>query len=64
MLNLLSTIDGSDPPLTQGQRERYADLSEEWQTHKKKLEAIMNNEVNAFNLLYKNEGLPAVIIPD
>ena len=29
MINLLETIDGSDPPLTQGQRDRYGDLSEE-----------------------------------
>ena len=64
MLNLLSTIDGSDPPLTQGQRQRYADLSEEWESYKKKLNQIMNNEISEFNRLYKKEDLPAVIIPE
>ncbi|MEA1880941.1 MAG: hypothetical protein U9N31_00845, partial [Candidatus Marinimicrobia bacterium] len=64
MLNLLGTIDGSDPPLTRGQRERYADLSEEWQSYKKKLDQIMDHEVGEFNRLYKEEGLPAVIIPE
>ena len=64
MINLLETIDGSDPPLTQGQRDRYGDLSEEWHKHKKKLDSIINNEVTEFNRLYKKEGLPAVIILD
>ena len=64
MINLLETIDGSDPPLTQGQRDRYGDLSEEWYKHKKKLDSIINNEVTEFNRVYKEEGLPAVIIPN
>lgn len=64
MLNLLGTIDGSNPPLTQGQRERYADLSEEWQSYKKKLDQIMDHEVGKYNQLYKEKGLPAVIIPE
>ena len=64
MINLLETIDGADPPLTQGQRNRYGDLSEEWHKHKKKLDSIINNEVTEFNRLYKKEGLPAVIILD
>jgi len=64
MLDLLSTIDSSDPPLTQGQRIRFSDLSEEWQSYKKKLDNILNEEVQEYNQLYKQEGLPAVIIPD
>jgi len=64
MINLLETIDSADPPLTQGQRNRYGDLSEEWHKHKKKLNSIINNEVTEFNRLYKKEGLPAVIILD
>ena len=64
MLSLLSTIDGSDPPLTQGQRERFVDLSEDWQTYKKNLNQIMDNEVGEFNRLYKEEGFPAIIIPE
>ena len=64
MINLLETIDSADPPLTQGQQNRYGDLSEEWYKHKKKLDSIINNEVTEFNRLYKKEGLPAVIILD
>jgi hypothetical protein len=64
MLSLLSTIDGSDPPLTQGQRERFVDLSEDWRTYKEKLNQIMDNEVGEFNRLYKEEGFPVIIIPE
>jgi len=64
MINLLQTIDGSDPPLTQGQRERYADLMDDWDMYKEKFENILNNEVNEFNTQYKAAGLPAVIIPN
>jgi len=64
MLDLLSTIDSSDPPLTQGQRIRFSALSEEWESYKKKLDDILNEEVQEYNQLYKQEGLPAVIIPE
>jgi len=64
MINLLGTLDSSDPPITQGQKDRYGDLSEDWYKYKNKLNSIMNNEVNEFNRLYKKEDLPIVIIED
>jgi len=64
MINLLQTIDGSDPPLTQGQRDRYGDLVEDWDVYKEKFEGILSNEISEFNHLYQQTGLPAVIIPN
>ena len=64
MINLLQTIDGSDPPLTQGQRDRYGDLVEDWDAYKEKFEGILSNEINEFNHLYHQAVLPAVIIPN
>ena len=64
MINLLGTIDGSDPPLTQGQVDRYSDLSEEWNNYKKKLDEIINNQISSYNELYRLAGLPAIIIKD
>ena len=64
MINLLQTIDGSDPPLTQGQRDRYGDLVEDWDAYKEKFEGILSNEISEFNHLYQQTGLPAVIIPN
>ena len=64
MINLMGTLDRSDPPITQGQKDRFGDLSEEWYQYKNKLNSIMNNEVNEFNRLYKKEDLPIVIIED
>ena len=62
MINLLGTIDTSDPPLTQGQVDRYSDLSEEWNNYKKKLDDIINNQISSYNELYRLAGLPAIII--
>ena len=64
MINLLGTIDGSDPPLTQGQVDRYSDLSEEWNNYEKKLNEIINNQISSYNELYRLAGLPAIIIKD
>ena len=64
MINLMGTLDSSDPPITQGQKDRFGDLSEEWYQYKNKLNSIMNNEVNEFNRLYKKEDLPIIIIED
>ena len=63
MINLLNTMDQSDPPLTQGQKDRYNDLSKEWNKYKEKFDLIISNEVNRYNQLYDEANLPAVIIP-
>ena len=64
MINLLSTMSQSDAPLTQGQRDRYNDLSKEWDDYRNKFEMIITNEVRSYNDLYNKAQLPAVIIPD
>ena len=64
MINLLSTMRQSDAPLTQGQRDRYNDLSKEWDDYRNKFEMIITNEVRSYNDLHNKAQLPAVIIPD
>ena len=64
MINLLNTMSQSDAPLTQGQRDRYNDLSKEWDDYRNKFEMIIANEVRSYNDLYNKAQLPAVIIPD
>tara|TARA_Y100001968_G_scaffold292229_1_gene297281 strand:- start:451 stop:1056 length:606 start_codon:yes stop_codon:yes gene_type:complete len=64
MINLLGTIDGSDPPLTQGQIDRYSDLTDEWYNYKKKLDEIIDEQIRSYNELYRLAGLPAIIIKD
>ena len=48
----------------QGQRDRYNDLSKEWDDYRNKFEMIIDNEVRSYNDLYNKAQLPAVIIPD
>ena len=64
MINLLGTIDRSDPPLTQGQIDRYSDLTDEWYNYKKILDEIINNQIRSYNELHRSAGLPAIIIND
>lgn len=64
MINLLQTVDGSDPPLTQGQRDRYADLVSNWEEYKNLFNDILDDEISEFNRLYEESGLPAVIFPE
>ena len=64
MINLLGTIDRSDPPLTQGQIDRYSDLTDEWYNYKKKLDEIIDDQIRSYNELHRSAGLPAIIIND
>ena len=63
-LYMLSAVDGVEPPLTEGERERFEDLVEEWTTLQEEMQEILDIDVPAFNLLYQQQALPAVIIPE
>jgi len=64
MMSLKSFIDVADPRLTQGANERFDDLKKEWEAFAKRRDELINVELNAFNDLYKQLGLPAVILGD
>ena len=61
---MLSSVDGVEPPLTEGERMRYEDLVAEWETFKGEMQSILDTDVPAFNTLYQQQALPAVIIPE
>jgi len=62
LLNLASYIDQADPRVTQGAKERLRDLLKEWEVYQTEYKAIINEEMAAYNLAYKNLNLPAIII--
>ncbi|MCA0133795.1 VPS10 domain-containing protein [Winogradskyella alexanderae] len=62
LINLLSYIDQADPKVTQGAKERFADLMKDWQVYKNEHNAIINNEMAAYNQAYKDLNLPAIIL--
>ncbi len=62
ILALLSTIDSSDPPVTDGARDRYGDLMAEWDERQDEFERIVTDEVETFNKLYRELEIPAIVI--
>jgi len=62
LLFLKSYIEGIHPKVTAGARERMRDLEADWQTYRAERDAIIQNEMTAFNRLYKNLDIPAIIL--
>ncbi|MEN0048084.1 MAG: glycosyl hydrolase, partial [Bacteroidota bacterium] len=63
LMNLKSRADSFVPQLTKGASQRLKDLSAEWNVHQKAMEEILDEEVEAFNAAYKQQSLPAVVVP-
>ncbi|MDX2046437.1 MAG: hypothetical protein SFU87_06605, partial [Chitinophagaceae bacterium] len=59
--NIKSLADGHDPRITQGVKNRLADLEKEWAIHKNTMQNVLKKEVEAYNNLFKNKNLPAII---
>jgi len=63
MINLMSDIDASDPPLTTGMKTRFAELQAEWEQLQPKWRRILEQDVPKFNALFLQNAIPAVIVP-
>ena len=64
LIQLKSYIDQADPKLTKGAKERFNDLMKDWEVYKNERDAIIETEMNAYNILYKSLNIPALIIND
>lgn len=60
-LYLYGIIDSSSPPVTNGVKKRLADLKQKWNQKKREKEQLLNEEVEAFNALFEEQNIPAVI---
>ena len=60
---LRNAIDSSQVGPTEGQRQRFADLSRQWATHRTAVDAVLGAEVTAFNQLVRERNIPAVGVP-
>lgn len=61
-MGLKSYVDTAEPKVTQGAKERLKDLMAEWKTYESERNAIVNDEMKAYNKLYDDLGLPAIIL--
>lgn len=64
LLVLKGYIDQADPKVTQGAKERFADLMNDWKAYEKERDAIISNEMTAYNNLFKSLNIPAIILED
>ncbi|MDH5316488.1 MAG: hypothetical protein OEW44_08400, partial [Gemmatimonadota bacterium] len=63
LTGLMGAIDGTEPPLTSGQKQRFADLQAEWARHKAAVDQVLGAELDSFNRLVGEKNVPAVVLP-
>ncbi len=60
--DLRGKVDVHDPRITQGVRDRLRDLEAQWNTHQASLRNLMEKDVAAYNQLFREQNIPAVIV--
>ncbi|NNG10878.1 MAG: glycosyl hydrolase, partial [Arenibacter sp.] len=63
-MNLKNYVDAAEPKVTKGAKERLGDLLGQWKTFEDEKKAIVETEMAAYNLLYKQLELPAIHLKD
>ncbi len=59
---LRGAVDGAEGMVTDGSREMFADLSEQWTRHRAELDVLLGPELDEFNRIVSEHGIPAVIV--
>jgi hypothetical protein len=57
LFNLMQTIDGNTPPLTEGEISFYNELQEQWNGLEKSVDKILLEDVKEFNDLLREKGV-------
>lgn len=61
-MELKSYVDAAEPKVTQGAKMRLHDVMAKWNTFENERNAIVDKEMQAYNRMYKEMGLPAIIL--
>ena len=64
LIQLNGYISAAEPQVTKGAKERWADLQKDWQVYEKEQKSIIDKEMAAYNLMYKELGLQAILMPN
>jgi len=62
-MDLMGKVDSTAPPINQGIERRLADLEAAWAEHRAERDRILAEDVAAFNQLFAEHQVPAIIIP-
>jgi len=60
--HLRSAVDVHDPRVTQGVRQRFADLEKQWAALQQELEKLINHDIAGFNEQFRSLAVPAVVV--
>lgn len=63
-MQLKGFVDVADPRITSGAKERFNDVSTQWKVFSDQRKQLINVELAAFNQLYAELDLPAVILKE
>jgi photosystem II stability/assembly factor-like uncharacterized protein len=64
IMYLRGFIDNADPELTQGAKQRFNDLQQDWKVYSDERDAIVRSEMAGYNARYKELGIPAIILEE
>ncbi len=64
LIHLKGYIDAAEPKVTKGAYERWNDLQKDWSVYAQERKAIVEEEMTAYNLMYKELGLQAIIMKE
>ncbi len=64
LMYLKGFVDNAEPKVTQGAQQRLADLLGDWKTYEDEKKAIINTEMSAYNKMYTDLKLPALILKE
>jgi DNA-binding PadR family transcriptional regulator len=64
LMELKAFVDVAEPRVTQGAKERLADLLKEWESLKSEQQGIVRDGMAEYNELYLQLGLPALILEE
>lgn len=64
LLHLKELIDGPDPRLTLGVRQKWEELTAQWGEYSRQLRQIMDEDIASFNEMYRQLSIPAILLPN
>ena len=62
LIHLKGYVEAAEPKVTKGAKERWADLQQDWKVYNDERQAIIEEEMSAFNTIFKELELPALLL--
>jgi photosystem II stability/assembly factor-like uncharacterized protein len=59
---VIGVADVHDPRITQGARDRFKDLQQTWTGYKQTMKEFIEKDVADYNRLFREKGIPAIVV--